>query len=895
MSLTAASPTHSNQLSHQSPFEQAQRHSTFGDEDEAGSTRDTQPLNEQKSAPNEACIPCRSVKRRCQHQVDDMGTKLTCTRCTRLNIECKYGQMKRGRKSNAALAAARAAEAALIDGDSELRTEDNRSPRKRQNVRQMTNETDTGESSPLPGNSKGDWLHDMLSTLIVTSTSKGCPRTANVIELASGLPAPAPPPPPPTSSSSLPPPQSSQQSHQLLSRVIVEPIRRTSQYDADSMSSPRLPPASSVSPHTLAHMDSSTRGPPSASPGSLDMNGHPTAAGGQSPPHAPTMPGGFSLNKLLATRDVSAQARHSLAAAFGDHAMSTTQERTFQDIVAAGIIPIEAVTEMFDYFFAHLNPMMSLLDSTLHTAHFCRTKSAFLFSAILTAVTKVKYPSVFTTSMRHLNSLLGQAFEHGVHNIELVQALALASFWASPSDDSGAKKIAYAIRCAFELGCHKRAKRPLPDDDFEARLIMSRERTWTYLGIADHRFSTQRSLPRMIPAENRWDPVQWILENQRHRCPSDAGLGPLVGLGRLLDLYLALVNPDNGEVPNRTLLDCLETDCAHWTALWCGPRDSSAPIILMPSQASLIRFYAKLFRFQLDEVHLLISIKQPMTTMTDSTFFDAKQSPILTFHRCVKSALAVLESLRDELQVLVILYDSIHIGAASAAIWLVQNLTSMDFNDCHKVVKNLAESLTALKEKATDESNMATVTARLFGHLVDKASLAVAQRQGGNSMIGTQTQHSPEGYSSSTNANGPSTGVRNPVTRFPASSSSTNANGQSQVATDVNGRTAISATGLMGNRLHEDGGNNVSIDSTSWGALGDLAAMGPSLLMSNYFPDLNQTGSFFGGTGSSVMSKPNAVQTNPNGTGDGEAMNLWADDDATWQRLFPFFNNNPGF
>lgn len=301
----------------------------------------------------------------------------------------------------------------------------------------------------------------------------------------------------------------------------------------------------------------------------------------------------------------------------------------------------------------------------------------------------------------------------------------------------------------------------------------------------------------MIPSNLRYDAVQWMLEHPKYRCPSDAGLGPLIALGRLLDLYLALVNPENGEVPNSTLLECLETDFAHWSTLWTGPRAASAPIVLHPCQLSLVRFYVRLFRFQLDEVHLLISIKAPPPS--DQLYFEAKQSPALTFNRCVKSAIRVLESLREELDELVILYDSQHIGAASAAIWLAQNIGSMEHVDRQAVVSNLAESSAAALRKSTDAQSMAAVTSRLFEHLLRKARQTVADAS----------------VAAAAAAAGPAQSEQQPQQQ-----------GQPQRAS---GELAVEQQQVNSNALatHDQ--------SSSWGALGDLAAMGPSLLMTNYF------------------------------------------------------------
>ncbi|KAM0789182.1 hypothetical protein ACM66B_000029 [Microbotryomycetes sp. NB124-2] len=842
--------------------------------------------SEAKAPQNEACQSCRSVKRRCHHETDSKNNKLTCTRCDKLGLECKYGQQKRGRKSNASLQAAREAQAAqaaaavtqaqagtsIANGSIPLMTRDkhddlmladgeveHKTRKKQKTVKKSASmKQDDGHAARTAvaaGPAESDWLQEMLRE-----------QTDSIHHPVAALPA-----------------MHQQQQHvnagpSALPQPRQVPVKRPSQHDSSSSQHHGpLSTASAASPVTPFAPQQT------ASPGSLELNGHPNSGGGGGrSPAAPqqAVPGGFSLNKLLASRHPSGPARHSLADAFavdGDQSTSAPrQERTFKDLVSAGLCPLEKVTEMFDFYYAHLNPMTSLLDPTLHTAYFCRTRSAFLFSAILTATSKVMYPAIYVDAIRFLNSLFGQAFEHGVHNLELVQALALAAFWADATDDTGARKVAFAIRSAFELGCHKRAKRPLPEDDFEARMIMARERTWMYLTIADHRFSTQRSLPRMIPSEFRYDPIQWIIstENQRHRCPSDAGLAPLIGLGRLLDLYLALVNPENGDVPNRQLLDCLETDCAHWITLWCEPRAPTAPIILMPSQASLIRFYAKLFRFQLDEVHLLISIKSP--PQADQTYFDPRQSPVLTFNRCVKSALRVLESLQDELNVLVILYDSIHIGAASAAVWLVQNINGMDVRDRMSVIKNLNDSRQKTLEKATDAQSMAAVTAKLFDHLLYKARPAV------------------EGVdSSSVQVHQPALGqpVRASSNVVDAATSSNN-----NRINNSNNSGAV-GTALSGNGLNSD--STSGFDSTSWGALGDLASMGPSLLMSNYFPDLTQPGSFFGGAaaaGGGGVGMPGGPSGGNGGAGAmaGTSGDLSLTADDTWARLFPYFTN-PGF
>ena len=138
-------------------------------------------------------------------------------------------------------------------------------------------------------------------------------------------------------------------------------------------------------------------------------------------------------------------------------------------------------------YYEHLNPMTSILDPALHTKDWVRSHSPFLFSAILAVATKVLRPSAYGPSFRFCNALFGQAFEHGVCSVELVQALATFLFWIDTTDPSGAAKLAYAIRSAMDCGMHRQKKRPLPRDEYQARLTLSAERTWFYLTIADHR------------------------------------------------------------------------------------------------------------------------------------------------------------------------------------------------------------------------------------------------------------------------------------------------------------------------------------------------------------------------------------------------------------------------
>ncbi|BGP25349.1 hypothetical protein JCM10295v2_004273 [Rhodotorula toruloides] len=461
-----------------------------------------------------------------------------------------------------------------------------------------------------------------------------------------------------------------------------------------------------------------------------NLDGGKAAAAGPSSAQlpAPAVPaiGGFSLEKLYEERqsvegDRNDPRQQSLADAFAPRcARRRTQQPVpvFEDAVKAGIVPEEQVPGLFSFYFMHLNPMTSLLDPELHTAAFCRSRSAILFTAILTVSAKVCLPVLHEPALKYAKVLLGQAFEAGTNNLELVQALATLVFWQDPTDDSGARKLAYAVRCAFELGIHKRGPRPLPQGELERRLFLNPERTWIYLTIADHRFSTQRGLPKMISNDFRGDAVPWLLEHDSaHFCPHEVGLAPLLELGRLLDIFAVLISPEDGS-PSVELMRSLERNVEAWRGKWCLEYTSPATLPLQPAQKSLVRFYAQVLHFQILEVNLYLAIKQ--SGSTDPIAFDPRLTPPLVFAGCVTSAIKVLDIMERELRYMVYSFDSMWVGAASSAIWLAQNLSGMEPHQRRSALASINRLQAACSDLSTNQESMSAYTSRLLQHLLSK-------------------------------------------------------------------------------------------------------------------------------------------------------------------------------
>lgn len=148
------------------------------------------------------------------------------------------------------------------------------------------------------------------------------------------------------------------------------------------------------------------------------------------------------------------------------------------DPLALGLVTRGMVVDLFDFFHSTLNPLIALLDPALHTPDFCWRSSIPLFTAILCVSSKAIMPDRHPALNAHCKKLIGLAFVEGVSEVGLIQALSMLVFWKEPRDSFSFKWIGHATRIAVELGLDQGLKRPLPDDELAARLVLNRERTW---------------------------------------------------------------------------------------------------------------------------------------------------------------------------------------------------------------------------------------------------------------------------------------------------------------------------------------------------------------------------------------------------------------------------------
>ncbi|KAH9857745.1 fungal-specific transcription factor domain-containing protein [Lenzites betulinus] len=167
-------------------------------------------------------------------------------------------------------------------------------------------------------------------------------------------------------------------------------------------------------------------------------------------------------------------------------------DRMPQDPVSAGIIREIDVVPFFDMFFLRLNSFVNLFDPSLHSHEYVRSRSPFLFTAMLMACCKFFKPAIYPEVRRLAEQWSIFTFAEGIETVETVQALACMTYWKEPTDRRTWSYIGMACRMAVNLRLNKYVGRRQPNETalhfLERR---NKERTYLVLFVHDRSLSMQ--------------------------------------------------------------------------------------------------------------------------------------------------------------------------------------------------------------------------------------------------------------------------------------------------------------------------------------------------------------------------------------------------------------------
>ncbi|GAA5934128.1 uncharacterized protein JCM15063_000562 [Sporobolomyces koalae] len=245
------------------------------------------------------------------------------------------------------------------------------------------------------------------------------------------------------------------------------------------------------------------------------------------------------------------------------------------DPVDHGVLTDAEAAELFEHFHSTLNAYLILFDRHLHTVSYVRQTSTVLFTSLLAVSAKFFRPDLYPTLLAHAKALTGQAMADGTASVAIVQSLFLLVYWKEPFDQNAWLKVGYAIRLAYQLHLHKERKLPLADfkDEFEARLVMDRERTWICATIFDHLY-----ILRLDEEEDdgfcqtsmiqsfRINPVEWLADTRKYQVDDDIELGPTLEWVKVLRLAkdIAHSRPSHARSLSNHLQGILESAYDRW-------------------------------------------------------------------------------------------------------------------------------------------------------------------------------------------------------------------------------------------------------------------------------------------------------------------------------------------
>ncbi|KAB5593719.1 Luminal-binding protein 5 [Ceratobasidium theobromae] len=349
-------------------------------------------------------------------------------------------------------------------------------------------------------------------------------------------------------------------------------------------------------------------------------------------------------------------------------------EESYDDPVKLGILPEDSVMGLFFSFHTALNPVIALLDPTLHTPIYVRRRSRVLYTAILAAACRFFKPACYKPIHDLAQILLGRALADGVSSVEFIQALVIMTFWKEADDTSTWRKLGLAIRMGFELNLHHANPNPIPQDELQARERLNEERTWLH---ADFMIVT-------------------CVEMVSH-CS-------------LFRSIRSVVTPSN-RVPMDLFVRHVIGDGEKFVSTW--PFENADPN-LSPVSRSFLRFHHMRMKLALTELKFFLgSTPRPGT------------SHVLLMD-CVNTALAILRHIITDFApngYLAYGQDLIPFPVAYAGAWLFRQLPALDEPLGDTIIETFRSLSNACKTQPQITGDTYLYYNRFFDHLVEHAAL----------------------------------------------------------------------------------------------------------------------------------------------------------------------------
>ncbi|KAI2318456.1 hypothetical protein LOZ00_003308 [Ophidiomyces ophidiicola] len=356
------------------------------------------------------------------------------------------------------------------------------------------------------------------------------------------------------------------------------------------------------------------------------------------------------------------------------------------DPVNRNLINMPVAQGLFDNFFKYMNPFICQFDPAIHTIHYIRTRSSFLFAALLAAAAKVFSPQLYFNLHDHVEFLLRDILGSGQKSTEIVQGICLVTHWKEPSDSRAWMLVGYAIRACMEMGWHKLSPTNMAppgrrEDELELRERRNKERTWLMLFVYDRSFrrpssvSLQLGRPSMIHMDFLIRNVATWHQHDYAIPGIDEVMVAFVQLRvlgfDLLDLFWLhpVATTPQALDKDEFILKTFNTELDSWQAKWYRILDTAD---YSASHQFLIRFYGHHLRL------LIHSFRLQLSTLNGNVSNQA-------LWICYSNALEMFRLVVQRLGATNHLYycqDSVHVMVAYAAVVTIKVSSSQSAPHC---------------------------------------------------------------------------------------------------------------------------------------------------------------------------------------------------------------------
>ncbi|KAL5590340.1 hypothetical protein FOBRF1_013897 [Fusarium oxysporum] len=400
------------------------------------------------------------------------------------------------------------------------------------------------------------------------------------------------------------------------------------------------------------------------------------------------------------------------------------------DPVDMGLISRPSAQNLYEGFFKHFNCLVGLLDPSLYTFSYTRSRSSLLFTMILTISSRIFQPESHRHIRDHAESLLGRALLACNSAIENIWAIICMYHWKDANDARGYTLIGFALRMAASAEWNMTRRSVSYDThglqesgELQVRQRRDKDRVWLALGNIDRTSSyfTDRPLSTTIVLEHVASRQWMALTEWTYPLGDGKAVGghELTGIASKVYESMMRTRADSRVSPSSLDFETFQKDMddfnnriAAWGDYWQAAFDTFPNP--EPFQTPLIYLFRDYMRLYFNSVFLhRMLVSENRSTPHDLITHTARV--------CYCSALSVLRQAIEmgELDIISYLWDTAHLMIAYSTM-MIPKLLRQDIDES-SISKNEAI------DTITQVTSAYVIAAKSMGHSDSQNNAVLAQ------------------------------------------------------------------------------------------------------------------------------------------------------------------------